>query len=48
VTHEPEIAYHTRRIIHIRDGLITTDEAVSDSDFRRAELAEPTPVGAAA
>ena len=26
VTHEPEIAYHTRRIIHLRDGLITTDE----------------------
>src|SRR6202022_1669648 len=24
VTHEPDIAYHTRRIIHLRDGLITT------------------------
>src|ERR1700730_2844366 len=29
VTHEPDIAYHTRRIIHLRDGLITTDEVVS-------------------
>jgi putative ABC transport system ATP-binding protein len=36
VTHEPEIAYHTRRIIHLRDGLITTDEAVPDADFRSA------------
>jgi len=26
VTHDPEIAEHTRRIIHIRDGLIESDE----------------------
>jgi putative ABC transport system ATP-binding protein len=38
VTHEPEIAYHTRRIIHLRDGLITTDEPVPDSEFRSATL----------
>jgi putative ABC transport system ATP-binding protein len=38
VTHEPEIAYHTRRIIHLRDGLITTDEQVPDADFRSATL----------
>ena len=37
VTHEPDIAYHTRRIIHLRDGLITTDEQVSDDQFRRAD-----------
>src|SRR6266571_8844810 len=37
VTHEPDIAYHTRRIVHLRDGLITTDEQVSDAQFRRAE-----------
>ncbi|MGI9149346.1 MAG: ABC transporter ATP-binding protein [Chloroflexota bacterium] len=36
VTHEPEIAYHTRRIIHLRDGLITTDEHVPDAQFRSA------------
>jgi putative ABC transport system ATP-binding protein len=36
VTHEPEIAYHTRRIIHLRDGLITTDEAVPETEFRSA------------
>src|SRR5216683_1820774 len=37
VTHESEIAHHTRRIIHLRDGLITTDEPVSDANFNRAE-----------
>ncbi|HEX8968816.1 MAG TPA: ABC transporter ATP-binding protein [Chloroflexota bacterium] len=37
VTHESDIAYHTRRIIHLRDGAITTDEAVPDSAWRRAD-----------
>jgi putative ABC transport system ATP-binding protein len=37
VTHEPEIAYHTRRIIHLRDGRVTSDEAVPEADFRRAD-----------
>jgi putative ABC transport system ATP-binding protein len=37
VTHEAEIAYHTRRIIHLRDGLITSDESVPDAQFHRAE-----------
>jgi putative ABC transport system ATP-binding protein len=45
VTHEPEIAFHTRRIIHIRDGLITDDQAVPEADWRRAgtpsAVAEP-------
>jgi len=42
VTHEPDIAYHTRRIIHIRDGRILNDEAVPPEEFRDAdaELAE--------
>ena len=44
VTHESEIAYHTRRIIHLRDGLITTDEHVPDANFRNATL----PAGALA
>src|SRR5438105_4488971 len=43
VTHEPEIAYHTRRIIHLRDGVITSDEAVPDSEWRRAD--EPAAAG---
>jgi putative ABC transport system ATP-binding protein len=38
VTHEPEIAAHTRRIVQIHDGLIVRDEAVANP--RRA-LAQP-------
>jgi putative ABC transport system ATP-binding protein len=37
VTHESDIAYHTRRIIHLRDGVITSDDAVADSEWRRAD-----------
>jgi putative ABC transport system ATP-binding protein len=37
VTHESDIAHHTRRIIHLRDGLITSDEPVPDELFRNAE-----------
>jgi len=37
VTHEPDIAFHTRRIIHLRDGVITSDEAVAESEWRRAD-----------
>ena len=48
VTHEPDIAYHTRRIIHLRDGLVTSDEAVSDADFRRADEPSAVAVGAPA
>jgi putative ABC transport system ATP-binding protein len=31
VTHEPDIARHTQRIVHIRDGRISSDEAVEHS-----------------
>lgn len=30
VTHEPDIAAHTKRMIHIRDGLVNIDEAVAE------------------
>ncbi len=44
VTHEPDIAFHTRRVVHIRDGAITRDESVPEGQFRDAdrELAELT------
>src|SRR5262249_54394380 len=37
VTHESDIALHTRRIIHLRDGLVTSDEPVPDAQFHDAE-----------
>jgi putative ABC transport system ATP-binding protein len=50
VTHEPDIAYHTRRIIQLRDGLITSDEPVPDAEFRSADegqqAAPPDPAAA--
>jgi putative ABC transport system ATP-binding protein len=46
VTHEPDIAYHTRRIIHLRDGLITSDEAVPDAEWRRADDPSAAALGA--
>lgn len=30
VTHEPDIARHTRRVVKFRDGLLTTDEAIPE------------------
>ena len=43
VTHEPDIAYHTRRIVALRDGLIISDEPVSDVNFRQADAGGATP-----
>lgn len=34
VTHEREIAQYAKRIIHIRDGLISEDEAMSEAALR--------------
>jgi putative ABC transport system ATP-binding protein len=42
VTHEPEIARHTRRIIHIRDGLIGADEPV-DRPVRALDILATLP-----
>ena len=41
VTHEPEIAYQTRRIIHIRDGQITSDEAVDQASSTQGSHSVP-------
>jgi putative ABC transport system ATP-binding protein len=46
VTHEPDIAEHTRRIVHLHDGLIVRDEQVAEpriageSLYREAFLAQ--------
>ena len=29
VTHEPEVAEHTQRVVHLYDGLIASDEPVT-------------------
>ncbi len=34
VTHEPDIAAHARRVIHVRDGLIAQDEAQQVAGWR--------------
>lgn len=43
VTHEPDIAKHTRRILTIRDGLIGSDEPVYHPIDAREVLASLTP-----
>ena len=43
VTHEPDIAHHTRRIVHIRDGQIESDTAVGDHLFRVARPVHDAP-----
>ncbi len=34
VTHEPDIAAYTRRVIHIRDGVVSDDERRGDAETR--------------
>ncbi|MEJ2211438.1 MAG: ABC transporter ATP-binding protein [Anaerolineae bacterium] len=37
VTHDPEIAAHSRRVVHIRDGLIERDQARNQRQERNSE-----------
>jgi putative ABC transport system ATP-binding protein len=53
VTHEADIANHTRRIVHIRDGLVQTDDSVGEDvwhdairELEPAAPAEPAEVAA--
>ena len=34
VTHEPDIANHAHRVIHIRDGKVERDEATAKANAR--------------
>jgi putative ABC transport system ATP-binding protein len=38
VTHEPNIAAATRRVISMRDGLVAQDQPVSDSELLTATI----------
>jgi len=40
ITHEQDIARHTRRIVSFRDGRVVADEAVPDPRDARHALAE--------
>jgi putative ABC transport system ATP-binding protein len=42
VTHDPVIAHHTRRILHLYDGRIAREEIVDEPRIARPE-AEPEP-----
>ncbi len=39
VTHEDEIARHARRVIHLRDGLVVSDETVANPVLAAEEVA---------
>ncbi|GEK90454.1 ABC transporter ATP-binding protein [Alkalibacterium kapii] len=38
VTHEPEYAVYTKRIVHFRDGQITEDETITPEKLSKAEV----------
>ncbi len=44
VTHEPDIAEYTRRVLRIRDGYLGADEAIHEPRSAAAELAARTEV----
>ena len=46
VTHESDIAAHTRRVVHIRDGKISQDEAMPPERFREARPVHDAAVAA--
>ncbi|MDQ3399774.1 MAG: ABC transporter ATP-binding protein [Chloroflexota bacterium] len=43
VTHEPDVAAHSRRVVRMRDGLVSADERVPAPRHADAELARMVP-----
>ena len=41
ITHEPDIAQHAKRIVHVRDGLIQQDERIEQHRVQRVGIAAP-------
>ncbi len=41
ITHEPDIAQHAKRIVHVRDGLIQQDERIEQHRIQRTWSAAP-------
>jgi putative ABC transport system ATP-binding protein len=41
ITHEPDIAEHAKRVVHVRDGLIQQDEFVQQRRVERQGIAAP-------
>jgi len=43
ITHEPDIAQHAKRIVHVRDGLIQQDERIEQHRVERVRIEAPVP-----
>ena len=41
ITHEPDIAQHAKRIVHVRDGLIQQDQVIEQTRVQRSGISAP-------
>ena len=41
ITHEPDIARHAKRVVHVKDGLIQNDERIEQDRVERQGIAAP-------